>query len=79
MVFDNEPFKAVINQMHERCSLDCNRVTSAESGSLLDTTKYVLTFIIHVNRVPYMMFSWGSGIICPLQAHIISSLCHTVC
>ena len=59
VVFDNGPFEAGVTQLHERHSLECNRVTPAESGSLSSTrTTYVLTFIVHTefNRVTYVLF-----------------------
>ena len=46
VVFDNELFKVDVTQLHQRHSLGCNRVTPAKSGSLLNTTTYVLTLIM---------------------------------
>ena len=47
-VFDNELFEAGVTQLNERHSLEYNRVTPVESGSLSNTsTTYVLTLIMH--------------------------------
>ena len=59
ITFDNVPLGAGVTQLRERHSLECNWVTPAKRGSLLNTTTaYALTFIKHAefNCVIYVMF-----------------------
>ena len=60
VVFDNEPLKDGVTQLHERGSLGCTGVTPAESGSLSNTTTtYVVTFMIHAefNYITHVLFN----------------------
>ena len=74
VVFDNEPGKAGVTQLHERCSLECNWVKPAESGSLSNTTTtYVLTYITHANLAasPKCCFSGECNISAFTNSHFI--------
>ena len=59
VVFDDELPAAGATKLYERRRLDCNWITPASSGSLLNTpTTYVLIFIMYadLNCVTYVLF-----------------------